>query len=212
MNFDTSSTSRNNFSGIVGLGHNATGDYSLQWPGLERISGSSLSGGPEDSQVTAVGTGPERCRVANVDSQHAGVNVTCTTTGGALADSRFSAMWLTRGRPAPQYRFGYALAERVASTVDYTPNESYWRNNSGGTVTARQLTVGQYRVVFAGLGKAAGAKETVLITPGPGDDRICTTTSWGNTGVNDLAVMVSCFTPAGAPASAQFFEGSRSEM
>ena len=42
--------------------------------------------------------------------------------------------------------------------------------------------------------EAPGGTETVMISPFLyGIDRICTITSWGNTGVNDLAVNVACF-------------------
>ncbi len=207
VSLDTLPTSRNNFTGIVNMSRTNTGDYPVQWPGLERITtgtGSPSVMGTEDFQVTAVGTGPERCRIGAVDSQHAGLDILCVTTGGTPADSRFSAIWLTRGRPAPDFRFGYALADRATSTVDYTPNNSYWRDNQGGTITARELSNGQYRVTFGGLGKATGATETVMISANS-DDHICTTTSWGNSGTSDLAVMVSCFDAAGAPSPAQFF-------
>ena len=199
LSLDTLPTSRNNFSGAVNAGRGTPGEYSVVWPGLERVTGS----GPETVQITAVGVGPERCRVAAVDSPHASVGVTCTTTGGAEADSRFSVIWLSRGRPSP-LRFGYALADKATSLVDYTPNTAFGRNNSGGTITARELGVGQYQVVFQGLGKVAGATETVLVTPVINND-LCDVKSWGNSGAGDLTVFVSCFDNAGTPANSEFF-------
>ena len=208
MSLDTLPTSRNNFTGIVNIGRSAIGAYTINFPGLERIlTGSPPPGqtGPEDFQVTAVGAGPERCHVTAVDSQNAGMAVGCTTTGGATADSRFSAMWLTRGRPAPDYRFGYALANQASTAVDYTPNNAFWRNNSGGTITARETANGQYLVTFGGLAKRTGATETVMVTPSAGEDGICTVTSWSNSGTSDLAVNVSCFDTAGNPSPRTFF-------
>ncbi len=200
---DTSGTTRNNSSkSVVNLGHNSTGDYSLIFPGLERVAGPQQ--GPETYQVTAVGTGPERCYLANLDVATAGLNVKCVGANGLPADSPFSVMLFQRGRPAPAYRFGYALADQIASTVDYIPNGGFWRNNSGGNILARKLATGQYRVLFQGQAKTTGATETVLLTPFS-QGRICTLTSWANSGATDLAVTLSCFDGSGAPADAPFF-------
>ena len=196
MSLDTLPTSRNNFTGIVNAGRTGLGTYSIELPGLQRIvTGSAPPGqaGPENFQVTAVGNGPERCFVAAVDSQNAAMGINCTTTGGVAADSRFSAIWLTRGRPNP-YRFAYALAEQLGSTVEYSPTPTFTRNNHGTTITARRIAAGQYLVTFGGMGKTAGATETVMVTPGSGPDRICTVTSWGNSGTGDLSVTVSSST------------------
>jgi hypothetical protein len=65
--------------------------------------------------------------------------------------------------------------------------------------------VGQYRVVFAGLARPAGATETVLISPlFTATDRICDILSWGNTGVSDLFVDVACYDVTGAPLDSRF--------
>lgn len=200
---DTSGTTRNNSSTLlIELGHVGLGDYSLIFPGLERVPGPGQ--GPETFQVTAVGSGPERCYIGAVDPPHAGLNVKCTDAAGNPADSRFSVMLFQRGRPRVDgYRFGYALANQAGSTVDYIPAGAFWRNNSGGNILARKLATGQYRVLFEGQAKAPGATETVLLTPFA-LSRICTLTSWGNSGTTDLAVTLSCFDATGAPADAQF--------
>jgi Big-like domain-containing protein len=202
INLDTSGTTRNNSSRtIVEVGHSGVGVFPMNFPGLGRVAGPQQ--GPETLQVTAVGPGPERCRIDAVDVSVYGLEVGCTTTGGVPADTRFSVLLLQRGRPAPTYRFGYAYADNPTSTVDYEPNPGFWRNNSGLSITARRVGTGQYRVVFLGQAKAPGATETILLTAFP-DDRICTTTSWANSGVSDLAVTLSCFDPSGAPANARF--------
>ncbi len=203
MMLDTSGTTRNNSSkSIVEVGHNSTGDFSLIFPGLERVAGPQQ--GPETYQVTAVGAGPERCYLANLDVTNAGLNVKCVGANGLPADSPFSVMLFQRGRPGTLgYRFAYALAERAASTTDYTPVNSFWRNNSGGNILARKLATGQYRVLFEGEARPAGATETILVTPFQ-DSRICTLVSWANSGA-DLLVTLSCFDSSGAPADAEFF-------
>jgi hypothetical protein len=205
---DSFSTSRNNFTGVVTVDRGSVGTYFVQFPGLERnLTAGAPPGttGPENVQITAVGAGPERCRLAAINSQQAAITVGCTTTGGTVADSRFSLLWLTRGRPGPDFRFGYAFADRATSTTDYAPTANFARNNSGGTITAREITSGQYRITFGGLARPPGAKETVLVSEGSGDDGICTVTSWANSGSADLAVNVSCFDVGGNPAPRTFF-------
>lgn len=200
---DTSGTTRNNSStSLIQLGHVGLGNYSLIFPGLERVPGPQQ--GPETFQVTAVGAGPERCFIAAVDPLHAGLNVKCTDAAGNPADSRFSVMLFQRGRPGVDgYRFGYALADKPGSTVDYITSATFSRNNSGGNILARKLATGQYRVLFEGQAKAPGATETLLLTP-INVAGICTLTSWGNSGATDLAVTLACFDNSGAPADAQF--------
>jgi hypothetical protein len=74
-----------------------------------------------------------------------------------------------------------------------------------GAITARKTGVGQYRVVFGGLARPAGATETVQISPFLGSgEHFCAITSWGTTGANDLTVTLACFDPTGTPADAQF--------
>jgi hypothetical protein len=103
-------------------------------------------------------------------------------------------------------RFGFAWAEGSTSTVDYTPSPDFNINSSGGSVKARKTALGKYHVVFAGLGRPAGATETVLVQPlfEGSSDRICDIISWGNTGANDLFVDVGCYDPASAPVDARF--------
>jgi hypothetical protein len=60
-----------------------------------------------------------------------------------------------------------------------------------------------YRVTFAGLGRPAGATETVLVSSFLFVDCVCGITSWGNTGANDLFVTVACFAFNSAPADTQ---------
>jgi hypothetical protein len=200
---DTGGTTRNNSSkSLIEIGRTGQGVYSLIFPGLERVAGPQQ--GPETYQVTAVGSGPERCDLEALDPANAGLQVKCFGVGGAPVDSRFSVMLFQRGRPGPTYRFGYALAERTGATADYTPVGSFLRNNSGGAILARKVATGQYRVLFGGQARVAGATETLLLTPFVGH-QICTLTSWANTGVSDLAVTLSCFDDAGAPADAEFF-------
>ncbi len=196
VQLDTSGTTRNNSpSQKVLMGRTGVGQYSVQFPGLERGSGA----GAITLQVTAVGSGPERCQLSAFDAAVAGVAVSCTTTGGVAADSRFSILMLQRGRAG--LRFGYAVADQFNSTVDYQPVTGFVRNPAGG-VTARLTATGHYLVTFQGLARGPGDTDTVVLMPWA-FERICTPTSWGNSG-SDYAVTVACFNVSGTPANAQF--------
>ncbi len=202
---DTSGTLRNSSSRtIVQFGHPATGDYPLNFPGLARASAGPQSG-PETIQVTAVAPGPERCRLnavdVAVDVSVYGLDVLCSTTGGTAIDSRFSVMLFQRGRPNPLH-FAYVWMDNPNPPLDYPPGNGLGRNNSGLGITIRRTGIGQYRVLFIGQAFAAGATQTVLLTPFP-NDAICNTTGWANVGA-DFAVTVACFDLTGAPANATF--------
>ena len=196
---DTSATARNSTSGDIEVGRVGVGNFAVSFPGLGKAS----AGGPVAIQIVPVGQGPRRCGVAAVDPANAGIGLYCVTSGGGRGDSPFSVLWFTRGRPA--LRFGYASAQNLASTVDYSPDPRFSLNSSGGAIAARKTGVGQYQVVFGGLARPAGATETVQISPLLGSgEHFCTITSWGNTGANDLTVTLVCFDPTGTPADAQF--------
>jgi len=195
---DSAATARNSTGGHVAIGHVAEGHFAMDLNGLE----AAWAAGPVAIEISPVGLGPRRCRLIAIDKTVAGLGIDCVRPGGAFGDSPFSMLWLQAGRPS--MRFGFTWADNLNSTTDYTPNSGFRINSSGGSVTSRRTATGQYRVVFSGLGRPAGATETVLASPFFFDDRICDITSWGNTGVNDLFVAVSCFDRTGAPANDQF--------
>lgn len=102
-------------------------------------------------------------------------------------------------------RFGFAWTTSQAATVDYTPIADFLINSSGGSVKARKTALGQYHLVFAGLGRPAGASETVLVSPlFTPNDGMCDILSWGNTGASDLFVDVACYDATGVAADSRF--------
>lgn len=194
-------TTYNSASGPVTLTRDGTGIYGFRFFGLGRVSGST----PEMVMVTAVGTGEERCTVFSWDRFSGVGSINCSRgSGGAInADSRFSVLWVERGRPGQ--RAGFAWANAAAATADYTPDTRFSLNSSGGALTAQHLGAGLYQLVFSGLGKTTGATETVLITADGPATHHCRTTSWGNTGANDLVIALSCFDFAtGAPSDTRY--------
>jgi hypothetical protein len=196
---DTSATARNSTGGHVAVGHTSEGNFPVSFNGLEAV----WVAAPAAVTVTGAGTSVRRCRLTAYDRATAGLQVSCTGLGGGSRDAPWSLLWLQHGRPA--MRFGFAWTTSETSTVDYTPLADFLINSSGGSVKARKTGLGQYHVVFAGLGRSAGATETVLVSPlfTPAD-RICDIVSWGNTGANDLFVDVACYDPTGAPVDTRF--------
>jgi hypothetical protein len=79
----------NSAGGPNTAGQNATGEYEVNWPGLERIGGSTA----ETNLVTAYGPDAVYCQVrvwGDVDQ----VLVDCYAPNGAAADAQFTAIWI----------------------------------------------------------------------------------------------------------------------
>jgi hypothetical protein len=95
-------------------------------------------------------------------------------------------------------------ADQPANIATYVPNAND-QNNSvkmAGTVT-RQST-GSYLVHFPNLDKTQGGGNVHVVGAGL-DDRRCNLEFWGTNATSGLVeVAVSCFTPAGVPADAEF--------
>jgi hypothetical protein len=70
-----------------------------------------------------------------------------------------------------------------ATVVDATPGDLS-RSSSGGAITSRRTGTGTYQVIFAGLARAAGEKEIVMVArfAAGGPVNICTIPSWGRRG------------------------------
>ncbi len=189
---DSAATTRNSTGGNVLEGRVAEGQYAMDLKGLE----AAWVAAPAAIQVTAMGTGPRRCRLIAYDRPNAGLGLNCSKLGGGPGDAPFSMLWLQHGRPS--MRFGFAYAHLPNTTTDYNTDPTFLINSSGGSVKSRKTATGQYHIVFAGLGRPPGATETVLVSPFITTDRVCDITAWGNTGVSDLFVNVSCVNPSGA--------------
>jgi len=199
VRLDSTATARNSSGGHVDVSHASEGNFPVGLGGLE----SAWAAAPAALTVTPAGATVRRCRLIAYDRSTAGLAVGCTGLGGGPRDAAWSLLWVQHGRPT--MRFGFAWTTSETSTVDYTPFADFLINSSGGSIKARKTALGLYHVVFSGLGRPAGATETVLVSPlfTPAD-RICDILSWGNTGVNDLFVDVACYDPTGAPIDSRF--------
>jgi hypothetical protein len=196
---DDSATARNSTGGHVGVGRDFEGNFGMQFQGLE----SRWLAAPAAIQVTEVGSDLRRCRTTAYDKASASLHIVCTGLGGGPRDAPYSLLWMQHGRPG--MRFGFAWATSEASTVDYTPFADFLINSSGASVKARKTGIGHYHVVFAGLGRPAGATETILVSPlFTNADRFCDIVTWGNTGASDLFVDVACYEPVGSAIDSRF--------
>jgi hypothetical protein len=183
---DPATTHSSGKLGDVGIVRDATGAFEA-FLGVPRVAGS----GPEIVLVTAVGAGAERCMVVDWDQTAGMAQVSCVSPNGSGVDTPFSVLWIERGRPG--LRTGFAWANEGTDSGDFTPDTRWSLNSSGGAILEQHPSLGQYRVVFSGLGKTAGMTEVVLVTVYGNSQHRCATASWSNTGAGDLQVFVNCF-------------------
>src|SRR5206468_7500161 len=151
---DTSATSFNSVTGHISLS-SALGTYNFLFPRLGPPTG------PVTMQSTAVGQGPERCRVSNYDLSQVILQAGCTGPDGAQVGARPSVMWFTRGRSG--HRYGFASTNNLSAVTPPIDTLATF-NSSGGPVTSRRIAAGQWTVTFAGLGRPAGATEIVVLS------------------------------------------------
>jgi len=190
---DTSQTAFNSVTAHINFARSGIGSYNFDFPGIIQ------PGLPVTFQTTAVSLLAEHCLTFNYDITNGGILATCATAAGP-ADARPSLLWFTRGRAG--HRYGFASTNNISAvTPPVDPTLTF--NSSGGAVTSRRLSLGQWTVTFAGLGRPGGGKETVLVSALKDFDHICTLSSWATAGP-DLTVTVQCFNPSGAPVDGRF--------
>ena len=83
--------------GTIAVGHQFEARYSTLMTGLGQQSGGAA--GPAGLLVSGSGSAARRCHVAAYAVAEGGTEVDCNTAGGGIADSPFSLLWFTRGRP-----------------------------------------------------------------------------------------------------------------
>ena len=181
------------------------GLYDVRFPNMEKHTFEPDKGGT--FQVTAYGTGPERCKVrswfesgdtmtARVGCSHAGV----------AADTRFTASF-ARAPGDLAMSVAEDTQEGYYVWADAAPNPNlYYQVNSYGTSDATLegpstgLPVGQYRVHLPGVDPVYS---TAQVTSYGSGDAYCTVAGWGAAAGGGTTVTVQCFSNAG-PANAQF--------
>jgi hypothetical protein len=119
-----------------------------------------------------------------------GLEVRCYGATGVPADLEFSVVQVAGGRPGKRVGFARAL---LTATASYTPDPSVSFSSSGGTITATRIGVGQYGMVFAGLGAPSPRGEHVQVSAViDGISATCKPTAWQTTPSNDLSITIEC--------------------
>ena len=190
--FDANSSySYNSSGGTNHITQLATGQYRVDFPSL----GSNVFG---DVQVTAYGSGSERCKVSSwgASGTTLQVFVNCFSATGAASNTLFTANYVRRSG-APGQEGGYVWANQ-ASSASYTASTSYQWNSTGGAITITHTPgTGAYSVSLAGQNMGGG---TVEVTAYGANNTYCNVAGWGGSVIN-----VACFNGStGAAAESQF--------
>jgi hypothetical protein len=93
---------------------------------------------------------------------------------------------------------GYVWASQPANP-SYLATTGYEHNSSGGGIRVTRSATGVYQARFYGMAGAGGVAHVGAY----GNNDICTVSSWGQSGADEV-VNVRCFTPAGAAADSRF--------
>ncbi len=183
----------NSTRGDVTAGRSAPGVYRMRFADLGRPT----PGG--NVQVTAVGPSSRICNVERWGSSDTDFNVgvRCFDDTGSPADVEYSllAVW-----PEQSSRVGGFARANQAQNALYAPSPAHAYNSAGGTVTASRSDVGQYSMLFAGMGGTVGG---VQVTAYGAGSETCKVGNWDSSS-DDFTVDVRCFDSAGRPADAQY--------
>ncbi len=156
---------------------------------FERFSGSALHG-----QVTAYGSGPERCNAGGFLPASGGTSlmVYCFAPTGVPTDSRFTA--LVRSSAAGGSAFAYA--DR-ATQAEYRPAVA-----GGAAVDVRRSSTGIYQVTFDNFRHTAATHVQVTARESRAID--CSLQSWRTASASRLEASVQCFNAAGGRSDGRF--------
>jgi hypothetical protein len=189
----------NSSGGAVTITRSSTGTYVVRWAGLARTGGQL----PETVIVGAYGNVPRRCNVTSWDAFSTAdfiANIACTDLNGVLADSRFVASIIDRGRNARRY--GLTWADQPTNPIYVTTNNNYSRTSTAGAISISRTAVGSYVVRLGGQARTGSSPETVMVTS-YGSTAYCKASQWGANGA-DMLVTVFCFDPAGNLIDSRF--------
>jgi hypothetical protein len=184
----------------------ATGEYDVRFPSMTKHTYEPAKGG--NVQVTAYGTGPERCKVRYWFESGGTVTarVGCSHDGAPI-DTRFTASFAR----SPGY-LAMSVAEDtqegyyVWADAAPTPNTSYQVDSYGTSAATLEgpstgLPAGQYRVRLPGVNPIYS---TAQVTAYGGGDAYCTVAGWGAATGGGTVVNVHCFSSSGLPVSSLF--------
>jgi hypothetical protein len=175
------------------------GAYVVWLPGLGESYG--------HVQVTAYGSGSERCKVAGwgPSGTTQQVYVRCFTSAGLPVDTRYTLTYVKDtsivSSSYPSVGAGtvsaYAWADQPSS-ASYTPNLRYQFNYvSGVTNTITRLGTGSYAVNFPGQNLSSG---DVQVTAYGSGSEFCKVAYWNPS----AGVRVKCFDSTGTPKDTDY--------
>ena len=118
---------------------------------------------------------------------------------GADTPSDAEATATTKQALAPASDAAFVWSSSGTGSFNASPSYSY--NSSGGTNYITQLTTGQYRVDFPGLGGTIGGD--VQVTAYGGGSERCKVSYWTSSG-STLQVFVNCYTTTGVATNTLF--------
>jgi len=187
------SFSYNSSGGTNHITQTTTGSYNVDFPGLGSVVGG-------DVQVTAYGSGSERCKTNGWQSigSTLRVLVSCFDTTGAFVNTLFTASYIRRS-DQPGADTAYVLAGIPSSPSYNTTGSPYSWNSAaaGGAAITHTPGTGSYVVTLAGQNMSGG---TVEVTALGVSSEYCKVAGWGGNIIN-----VACFNGAtGQPAESIF--------
>lgn len=168
----------------------------------------NLGGSGGHVQVTAYGTGSERCKVGGWGPSGTDqvVSVRCFTAAGAPVDTRFTATFV---RDATIFGAGWTCCQpdgiptayvwaNEPTSASYVPSTAYQYSNSRArdAISITRLGTGAYAIQHRFMRFTAG---NVQVTAYGGGSEHCNVAFW-----NAAGIQVRCFDAGGSPADALF--------
>jgi hypothetical protein len=181
----------------------ATNRITRSGKGNYRVILPNLGAGAGHVQVTAYGSGTQRCKTSDwgPSGTNQSIGVRCFTVAGAAADTTFTLTYVRNGnvlgQPVGNGTTGnptaYAWAN-LPTTRSYTPSNAYRFGAAKATIT--RVGTGDYKFKTP-LNLANG---NVQVTAYGSGSQHCKVAYWNNVD----GIRVKCFTAKGNPVNTQF--------
>jgi hypothetical protein len=188
----------NPFGGTNTITRNGVGNYTANFPGLDRTGGTVLVG--------SFGSAPAHCQVTDWGSGSSGtnVNVNCTDGTGTAADEYFTLVYsinATAGYGDGSIGGGAIWARNDTTKTPYDVSTRYSKNIDGEEMTAQRIGKGRYQWTMNV--EPQWTSSTVLVTAYDAPGSYCSTDAWFSNS-EYTSVYVNCFDATGAPANTRF--------
>jgi hypothetical protein len=183
----------NSSGGVNQVSNSGVGTYSVTFPGLGGAGG--------NVQVTAYGSGSERCKVMGWSQSGTSevVSVACHTAAGAPVNTLFTATYYRSTSP-DKGAFVWANNGTLAS---YSPSLAYSWNSAGGANSITRSGTGAYAVTLGGMQAHTPEGGNPIVTAYGSGSEHCKIGGWFASGAN-IVVNVRCFNTSGSAADTLF--------